>query len=307
MTRTNAPVATAPYAEVGQMRITALLAAALTGLCLSAVPAWAIPIDSNLAISASVTLDATSSSATGNGDENASYSLVSGGVSSSAAVDKTLATTSGTLPRSGSLTQLNDGVGVNARMNGSFQGGTAATTDGLFSDYAFSFQNNSATDDFKITLAFVFANSANADGPATPPDGGAFIFSAISLTDASNTELFFSDLRSDTLFGDFKNGVALGTFGQSLTDNGPSSLDITVAHGTTVTLSATQDLRGGAFEAGALYDGSLDAFISVAGVQNLAQGPPSVPEPGTLLLAGGGLFGLMVGRRRSAARIGTSF
>ena len=103
--------------------------------------------------------------------------------------------------------------------------------------------------------------------------------------------MFFSDLTSDTVFGDQKNGTALATSGATLTDSGTFLFDITLAAGASDSFSAVLKMDGGAFDNSSLFNASTFAFISVIGADNLTavQPPLPVPEPSTLMLFLGGL------------------
>jgi hypothetical protein len=97
--------------------------------CLLLLPvtgALAMPFDSNVHVQAEVSLAApglnSSQAAVSGADQTGQFSKVVGGVTSTANVDKTLAVTSGTLPLSGILTGINDGVGMNFTSNASFSG-----------------------------------------------------------------------------------------------------------------------------------------------------------------------------------------
>ncbi len=192
---------------------------------------------SDLAITAraniSVLVDAAhavaSSPATGNAAQNASVSLISGGVTSITSVDGSLAV-HGRLPLGGPLLRLGDGVGITSTMNG-YGNSQPATSDGLFGDYSFTLGNHSANHAYQVSLRIDYANSVLASGPAAPPDG-AFNIGLITLT-RGDTNLFFTNLTSDTAFGDKRDVTFTGTSGQSQDDSGVRTVDLTLQPGET--------------------------------------------------------------------------
>lgn len=275
----------------------ATLLASAVAVLMPVTTALAIPINSNVVVNATVNLNGSSVPATGGANQSGTYKLKNAGIDSTATVDSGLVIT-GSLPLGANLTDLGDGVGLNASMNGTFNGGDA-TTDGFFSDYTFDLTNNSATETFKITLGVSFDNMTSAGGPATPPFG-AFNHNLISLKNvtAGGTEFFFTDLTTDTVFGDANSGGPTGTFGVTQSETGNPFFDFILAPGAHIALSGREDLRGGAFETGAHYAGHVNAFISVDAIADITPPPNGVPEPGALMLASAALFALGLSRRR---------
>ncbi|MDB5975502.1 MAG: hypothetical protein JWR07_2262 [Nevskia sp.] len=274
------------------------------GLMILALPdanAWADRFSSDLGITAhaniSVAADSAhpvpSSPAVGNATQAATLSLISGGMTSAVAVDGNLVVT-GRLPLSGALLDSGDGVGIAATMSG-IDDGKPASSDGLFGDYAFSISNRSATDPYKLSLKIDYGNSVQASGAVSAQDG-AFNIGLITLN-RGDVALFFTNLTSDTVFGDKHDITFTGTSGKDLHDAGTRTVDLTVQPGETVELRGQHDLRGGASHAGALYQGKLQAFISVAAVVDLAAAvtaplPVAASQQATAEAAKGAHFGL---------------
>jgi hypothetical protein len=252
------------------------------GLMILALPsagAWADRFSADLGITAhaniSVAADSAhpvpSSPAVGNATQGATLSLISGGMTSTTAVDGNLVVT-GRLPLSGALLDIGDGVGITATMSG-IDDGKPATSDGLFGDYAFSTSNRSATRSYKLSLKIDYGNSVQASGTASAQDG-AFNIGLITLN-RGDVALFFTNLTSDTVFGDKHDVTFTGASGKNLSDVGTHTVDLTVQPGETIELRGQHDLRGGASHAGALYQGKLRTFISVAAVVDLAAAVPA--------------------------------
>jgi len=206
------------------------------------------------------------------------------------------ANVTGADPLAGSLTDIRDGFGFN---------GTASATDddfGIGFDSSLGVINNSVTDSYDVVFGLNFSNSVNADGD------DAYAFSELIL-DIDLAEAFFSHLESDTLplldggFGDFKNGISLGTFGTDLLDTATGLLfTLTLNPGDTIDMLLSWTLEGGDF-AGGLAEADLSAFLYVDSVSNITSPPPppppsGVPEAGTLFLFSVGLLGLLAQRRR---------
>ena len=245
--------------------------------------AWASAINSDVTITAraniSVLVDAAhavaSSPATGNAAQNATVTLISGGVTSITSVEGSLAV-HGQLPLGGPLLNLGDGIGITSTMNG-YDNGQPATSDGLFGDYAFTLGNHSASHAYQVSLRIDYANSVLASGPAVQPDG-AFNIGLITLT-RGGTSLFFTNLTSDTAFGDKQDVRFTGTSGQNQDDSGVRTVNLTLQPGETIELQGQQDLRGGASLNGASYRGGLKAFISLGGVSDLAMSASTASAP----------------------------
>ena len=235
-------------------------------------------IASDLTITGNVEFDTLlSASATGNASQNADMSLVIGGATSNTSIANV--TPTGANPLGGVLTDYGDGVGVSA-IGSSTAGAISAIPDFIF-DLGFSLSNSSATDSYQVFFELAFSNFVDAEG------SDAFIDAEINLFNSLLAEMFFSDLTSDTVFGDQKNGTALATSGATLTDSGTFLFDITLAAGASDSFSAVLKMDGGAFDNSSLFNARTSAFISVIGADNLTGGPqpPSqVPEPSVFLL-----------------------
>jgi len=280
------------YSLMARFGLALVLGATIT--VLRVADTQAVPIDSHVMITGTVSLDTVNSQPpTGNATQTGTLSRTIGGATTTSTINGV--TVTGANPLGGTLTDIGDGLGILFNTGGSFP-----AENPLFGgDYTIDIANTSATDTFKITFKVNFSNTVNASG------ADAFAQSKLSVQDVTMnptiTELFFTDLISDTVNGNMKNGTTLGSSGGPLDDIGMTFVDITVAPGATINLQALQNVKGGAFAAGSQYSAGLDTSISVNAVMDLTQPPTPIPEPGTLALFGTGLVGVMLYLRRRSA------
>ncbi len=271
-------------------------------LATATIAAAPLPVDLKIFTSLStdpnagdhLSFDETNSNpATGNATHTGSLVQTIGGASTTTTINDTTIT-SGSNPLSGTLTDIGDGWAIHSNINGSFSdiAGTA-TNDANIYDLFFSLQNLSATDSITVTISLDFDNHVNASG------SDAFSASEIQLFDGNGIELFFSDLLSDTIFGNQSNGVDTGTFGGALNDSGLYQHVLTLNPGDLLDFHIYHLIEGGAFVAGSSYSASLDAVVSFDAA--IRTNPPNpIPEPGILALIGIGLLGILFGRRITA-------
>lgn len=281
-----------------------LLAASLAALLASlAVPAWAVPFSSDLAITGSVGFDSGYAAANlaGTGTQDGSFRAVQGGATSSSTF--TGPTVSGGNPLSGTLTDLGDGFGFIGRASASGDNTPGAPLYGIGIDVGLNVANNSGTDTYKVTFNIDFSHQVNSAGDDAYADSNFTVFDR-----AGNQDIFFTDLLSDTLFGNEIGGQPTGSSGGAMSEAGPFSFAITLLAGQSFLFDPTLHdlswtLTGGSFAQNASSSTLLDAYISIAAVENLTgpgPGPNPTPEPATLALLGLGLAGLGVLRRRGA-------
>lgn len=246
----------------------------------------AVPIDPALNITGSVSFDtANAVLQTGGALQTGSLASVVGGVTTASAINDVSVT--GTHPLTGNpLIDLDDGFrfqllieGADGQANTIFQG-----------HYALSLHNTSATDTFTVTLRVAVEHNVDANGADT------FTHGKFSLQNAANNaELFLSDLCTDTVNGNTQNGQPAPGPGGTLTDNVATLIPLTLAPNATFNLQASQDLTGGA--ASGFYRGGLLTMITIDSAIN-DTALAAVPEPGSLLLAGTGVIGLLLGLKR---------
>jgi hypothetical protein len=210
------------------------------------------------------------------------------------------ATATGANPVPGTLTDIGDGVGASADIDALFDAAGAGVSEfEMAIDLGIDLKNTSGTKDYLVTIKVTFSNDVDADG------ADSFADSEFTVDDDGG-EVFFSDLISDTTFGDEVGGALTGTFGDPQSDSGDFFFDVTLTPSDTVSLVAVFLVDGGVFEDPGLAKVDFSAFISIDAVVDITDpgpGPdPQVPEPATMLLFGTGLLGLGAIRRRRTKR-----
>lgn len=230
-----------------------------------------IPADLNITGHVEFDTDTSASILAGTQTGNLMSNLA--GVVDSSSVNNTSVT--GENPLGGMLTDIDDGVGAVAQVDGFNFGDTL----GFIFDFEFALINNSLTDTFLATFMIDFSNMVDASGT------DAYVDSEIALYDEIGTEFFFSDLTSDTLFGDENNGSSTGTFGSMINDSGMFSFDISLAAGESTSFGGVLKIDGADFDGNGGFTARSEAFVSVARVTNTSPPSPTpVPEPSSVLL-----------------------
>lgn len=273
---------------------TGLLAASLS--LLAVADTLAVPFSSDVSISGSVRFDDVNSFVSGDATQSGTLQLVQGGVTSTSSYSGSSAV--GSNPLTSNLTDLNDGIGFNGTAQASGLNQSSTFLTGI--DLGLSLTNNSATNTYQVLLNIAFDHTVSSSG------SDAYADSEFVVRDALGSQLFISHLTSDTVNGNERNGVALGSSGGLVSDAGPATLTITLNPLDIVSLTDLLipnnpfwTLNGGAFSGDATAEAALNAFISVAAVRDVSN-PNPTPEPATLALLGLGLAGL--GALRRAAR-----
>ena len=242
------------------------------GLALTAtVLAFNLSVAHAVVITATTTFDDGTDTGFSFGPISGSFNLVSGGATTTSTYSDYNVT--GANPLTGPLTVINDGSGFT---------GTASATDG---EFAIGFDTDiTVLNDTSSTQTVVFrleySNFVNADG------GDAYADSELTLSeklvgDMDFTEVFFSDLISDTSFGDEVGGVLTGAFGEELNDSGNQLFSYMLNPSDEILLRMSWTLNGGDFAPGGIA-GLAEADLTA----NLTL----VPLPGSLLLMLSGLL-----------------
>lgn len=257
-------------------------------LMLASTTALAVPIDSNVSIFTEVSFDNfNSTTALGNSTQGGNFGTVIGGASTSSSVADT--TVTGNNPQDGFLTDLGDGLFSSFAISGTNDGSDAENYN-FFADYYFELDNLSATDTYRLTFEVETTNSADGNG------ANAYASSLLSLFDDFGTEVFFTDITSDTVFEDEFNGTLLGTFGDPQSDAQTVQLFFDLAPATLFIFDGYVDMSGGAYVRDNSYGASLESSITLVDVENITT-PSPVPAPGTLALLIAGFAGLGFSRR----------
>ncbi len=192
------------------------------------------------------------------------------------------AVTAGTNPLSGTFSSWGDGVGIQSLT------GSASTSGEEWAagfDITLTFTNTSATDSYDVVVKVAYDNRVDSSGD------DAYADSEFTLDDDDGAEVFFTQLVTDTVNGDEKNGTPQGSFGAALTDAGTWTYALTLAPGASFSWTGDYTVEGGAYTSGDLADSFFDVFVEI-------ELGPAIPEPGTFILLGLGLAGVALAMRR---------
>jgi len=250
--------------------------------------AYATPFTTDIAITGEISFATGYALVTGNATQSGGFSVAQGGVATTSTFADT--TVSGLNPLLGTLTDFGDGFGNNVSATASAQD----SHFGIGNDITLNISNSSLTDTYKITFKIDFSNSVDSGG------ADAFVHSVYDIRNPSNTEVFFTELITDTVNGNTKNGVSDVTLGGLVEDIGISFFDVVIDPGQSLTYIGAYTLwnNSGVYSRTGSASADFSAFLSVDAITNLTNPPITVPEPSTMLLFGVGLFGVFVLRQR---------
>lgn len=146
-------------------------------------------------------------------------------------------------------------------------------------DFNLLLSNSLLDHTIEVFFEFDFSNSINAGVEA-------FSDALLALYDESNTEFFFSDLTSDTLFGNEKNGAATPNFGGVESDSGVFGFSIFLNAGQSTSFTGEALVEGESFISQGMFSAVTSGVLSIAKIDKtrIGQPPVDVPAPATWLL-----------------------
>jgi hypothetical protein len=207
-----------------------------------------------VSITGSISLDTTNSlSGSGGAAQSGTLTLVSHAKAQTATFNGDPALIAPNPSLTGAVVKIGDGIGAHFSMSGS-SNGAPAVSDGVFSDFSFDLHNPSSSDTYRVTFQATLTNTVSAGG------ADAYAYGDISLRDAGNVELYFSEHRIDTRTENAGNDL-----------NADATSDvfwIDLAPGATYRVSALQRQRGGALASGG-YSADIDTFVKVKSVEKV--------------------------------------
>ena len=244
-------------------------------LALSASGAWAAPLPSDLAVTGEISFDTTNSFAS-DADSNGSFSTTVGGA------DGTTSYTDGSPdapnPRSATFTHLGDGFALDGVGNAA--GADSAMLAGM--DFLLTLLNTSPVATYTVHLEMVFDHRVDSDG------SDAYADSEFTIGEGG-TEVAFTDITSDTFFGDVSGGADLGTFGEEVTDVGMRVLTAILTPGASVEYDGAWTGEAESFEPDSSSLLDFSGSFRITSVESDQPPPGVIPLPASLPLALGGL------------------
>jgi hypothetical protein len=279
----------------------ASIAAVFITACSSA---HAATLSSNLQIGSSVELSTTIGQSTfsdGNVTQTGNIRTTAGGTYTELGYSTAPGTADGvndnsttlptTNPLSANLTDTGDGVGYATNLDAlPFTGFEFNEGYDFIVEFGLDLENTSLTDTFTITLQADYSNVVQASGTDSFAD--AKLDLELNLLDVLSSEVL-----SDTLLGDEKNGVSLGTFGAEVSDMGVFFFDVILTPGEAATIAGTHQWEGGVFDDG-FSNVDIDFDLTIADVSCSGECLPAVPIPAAAYLFASALSGLALLRRR---------
>ncbi|MDO8941047.1 MAG: hypothetical protein Q7U98_17980 [Methylicorpusculum sp.] len=190
----------------------------------------------------------------------------------------------GNNPLTGNLTHIGDSYSF---------GGSGAATDAEFAmgiDSLITITNNS-TSLFEIIFQLDYRNFVTSAG------SDAFADSEFSVS-RDGTEIFFTDLVSDTVNGNTIGGNTASGLGGNLSESGLFQIVLLLNPSQSTTLDSFWTLEGGDFATGNAEFDSLFSFNLISVTDKTTQPPSPVPTPSALALISISLFGFGFSRNR---------
>lgn len=248
-----------------------ILVTLLTFFSFSSAYAGLIPSDISI-VDASVTFDVDSF-----GDTSGDFDLVSAGVATTSDFAGDTVTT-GDNPIMGNLTHTGDGVG--------FSGDVSISDDEytIGFDSLLSVENLSAVDMYEIVFKLTFRNLVNASGLDSFADSEFTFF-------ANGDEVFFSDLLSDSFYGNEIAGDSVPGFGGELSESDTLYFSFMLDPTEFLDIELSWTLSGGDFDSGN-SQASFSQFLAIDSITNQSTPVDDIPEPTSLILFALGILAL---------------
>lgn len=140
---------------------------------------------------------------------------------------------------------------------------TGIATNRAGNDIQINLVNPSATDTYHVVLVVDYVNHVYTWGP------NAYVHSEFTI-DQDGSEIFFSDIESDVVYGDKLNGVQKASFGGNIIDSGQSLMEISIAPGATVIIYGEYTTKAESLDtssgANGYFSGSVTVFF--AGIED---------------------------------------
>jgi len=249
-------------------RLLSLATATVAALSLQVTTAYAAPLPAGLGVDTEVVFDDIFSI-----NVSGDFDVTDGGATTTSTYDASSIVT-GDNPLLGAPTDTGDGAG--------FSGASGDIVDDVFTagfDLYMDLVNTHATDVYVVTFGLSWSNMVSATG------SDAYSYSELSLFDTgTNTEIHFSDLESDTFFGNQVNGVITGGFGGALSDSGAGTFTFTLNPLDVLNLELSWTAEGDDLVGDGLISTDLFADLTITDVV------VRTPAPTPLLLIGLGML-----------------
>lgn len=253
--------------------------------------AFAAPITTDVLVDVDLSFGLDSFAVEGQGTQGGMLEIVTGGAAQTIEISDMSATPSDAI--GDSFTDTNDQALLFGAVSGAFdeEGQESFLADGFYLDFSVDMSNTSIADSYEIVLGFMYMQMISAE--ETSFDN--FADSEIDIFDSNGNTLWFSNLESDSMFGNFGDDAELPGAGGELFEEGSFELTFLLSPGENDFINGQLVLSGGAFAPDGIVENFTALQFSVLEVNNVTSNLP-VPEPGMLFIMASGL-GLIASRQ----------